>query len=124
MDITKKELKQLFRQTSEFIEWQADQYGLEVEDHTYERLGGILTATSREAAMNLVIKVRNAHEVHCFLRGKRPKTPHWYEKQARNARRLAKSMMLKGDDEAAEKQEQRARRYETEALKMQAQPAT
>lgn len=124
MDITKKELKQLFRQTSEFIEWQAEQYGLEVEDRIYEKLDAILTATSREIAMDLMIRVRNSHEIHCLVRGKRPKTRRWYEVQAGKARSLAKSMMLKGDDEEASKHSQRAIRYEAEALKMQAQPAT
>ena len=124
MDITKKELKQLLQQTIAYIETEAESRGLDVEDHYYQKLSGILTSKSRAEAFAIVKRVKEGHEVHVMLKGKRPRTIKWYEEHIRDALSLAKSMRLKKDFEAMETAEARAGRYRVEMEKLRKEAST
>lgn len=118
MDIGKKELKKLKKETTIHIENEAEQYGLDVDDRFYEKLDRILTAKTAEEARYFVERAKSSHNVHCLVAGKRPRTVGWFQQNASKARSLAKSMMLKGEEDEAERHLVRAKRYDAEAVKL------
>jgi hypothetical protein len=120
----KKELKQLLRKTTEYIEQEAEKHGLDVEDRIYAKLDKILTAKTRDEAVFLANKAVDSHDIHCLARGKRPKTAKWYEDNTKKALSLAKSKKLSGDLEEAERHIERAERYKKEAEKLRKEGST
>jgi hypothetical protein len=118
MDITKKELRRLKKEATLHIENEAEAHGLDVEDRIYEKLERILTAKTAEEAKYFVDRVKSSHNVHCLVEGKRTRTVEWYQRNSNKARSLAKSMMAKGEEDEAERHLARAKRYDSEAVKL------
>lgn len=121
MDVTKKQLKAIFRECTEAIEAEAEQYGLEVEDRIYNKVALILNSTTHAQAAEFANRAKQSHNIHCLTAGKRPRTPEWYDKQAVKAKSLEKSMSSKGDEEEAASHRARAERYVAEAKKLREQ---
>ena len=126
MPVAKKYLKEVVAQTKARMLSTAEHYGLpeeDIPDRYHQQLSDILKATDYEEARISASKVWDKFFI-CVLSmwAKKeipgPKTPENLEKRARQAESLAKMLVNKGNDEAAQKQFKKAEAFRKEAAAM------